>query len=253
VSGRVLVTRATDQAGPLALALLDRGLEPVLVPAIEVTPAPARTIAAAVRNLRQVDWVVVTSANAVVALGVAGVLAPSRRPSTRWAAVGDATAAALEREGIGVGFMPAVPTATALASELPILPGQRALVVHGDLAGEAVEQRLRARGAQVTSLVAYDTREAPASSRPLLRAAFAAGRPVAAILTSGSTGRGLLALGAAEGIDVLRLPTVCAGPLTADEARRAGFAVLAVAPAPDADTLAATAAAALAAEHLETR
>jgi uroporphyrinogen-III synthase len=97
----------------------------------------------------------------------------------------------------------------------------------------------------VDDVVAYRTREAPETSRVLLRTAAAG--PIAAVaFTSGSTVRGLLSLGRAESIDVLTIPAVCIGPETADEARAAGFQILAISPGPDSSSLAATTARALA-------
>jgi uroporphyrinogen-III synthase len=61
----------------------------------------------------------------------------------------------------------------------------------------------------------------------------------AAVFTSGSTVRGLVSLGRAESIDVRSVPAVCIGAETADEARAAGFRVLAVAESPDSAALAA--------------
>ena len=95
-------------------------------------------------------------------------------------------------------------------------------------------------------------RVAPASSRGLLRAAAADGPIVAAVFTSGSTVRGLLSLGQAESIDVRSIPAVCIGPGTADEARTAGFRILAVAPKRDATALAVATATALARQPEET-
>jgi uroporphyrinogen-III synthase len=67
--------------------------------------------------------------------------------------------------------------------------------------------------------------------------------PIAALtFTSGSTVRGLVALGRDATIEVTSMPCVCIGPETADEARGAGFKVLAVAEAPDAAALAVAAA-----------
>jgi uroporphyrinogen-III synthase len=72
------------------------------------------------------------------------------------------------------------------------------------------------------------------------------------VFTSGSTVRGLLSLGQAESIDVRSFPAVCIGPETADEARAAGFRILAVASAPDSATVAAATATALARQLEET-
>jgi uroporphyrinogen-III synthase len=73
------------------------------------------------------------------------------------------------------------------------------------------------------------------------------------VFTSGSSVRGLVALGRHESIDVLSIPSVCIGPETADEARAAGFRILAVSPAQDALTLAATTARALTLQPQEIR
>ena len=69
--------------------------------------------------------------------------------------------------------------------------------------------------------------------------ALADGPIAAAVFTSGSTMRGLLALGERESINVRSVPAVCIGPETADEVRAAGFRVIAVSPTPDAVALAA--------------
>jgi uroporphyrinogen-III synthase len=64
--------------------------------------------------------------------------------------------------------------------------------------------------------------------------------------------RGLLSLANAESIDIHSLPAVCIGPETADEARSAGFRILAVAQTPDATALAAATAAELTRQPKET-
>jgi uroporphyrinogen-III synthase len=112
------------------------------------------------------------------------------------------------------------------------------LAIRGDLADGELAASLRARGAQVDDLVAYRTREAPVSSRPLLRRAMAAGPIAALVFTSGSTVRGLAALARSEGYDLTAIPAVCIGPETADVARSAGFAVEAIAAEQDAAALA---------------
>jgi len=82
--------------------------------------------------------------------------------------------------------------------------------------------------------------------------AMAAGPIAAAVFTSGSTVRGLLALGQVDSIDVRSYQAACIGPETAAEARAAGFQVLAVSPTPDSDALAAATATALALQAQET-
>lgn len=243
---RVLVTRPVEQAGELVAALREAGLDPVTVPTIEVVLAGGE-LDRVVRRLATYRWVGLTSPN-----GARAILAAARRLETRlagpsWAAVGAATRRELEGAGLEVSFQPAESRAAALAAELPVLPGDRVLLVRGDLAERDLAEALRGRGAVVEDVVGYRTREAPKRSRALLRAA-AAGPIAAVVFTSGSTVRGLLALGQDEAIDVLAVPAVCIGPPTADAARRAGFAVLAVAPTPDVAAIAGTTARALAAD-----
>jgi uroporphyrinogen-III synthase len=220
-------------------ALAAAGLEPIAVPTIEVRlEPPGGPLDAAVRDLAAFGWVAVTSPN-----GAAAVLAANHRVGavlgqTRWAAVGSATAAVLERVGVAVDFLPDESTGRALADGLPIEPGDRVLLPRGDLAGEAVPAGLLARGAVVVDVVAYRTHEAPATSRGSLRAAFAPNPPDAVILTSGSTARGLLRLADDIGLDVRGIAAVCAGPETAREVRRLGFGVAAVSRSPDPAALA---------------
>jgi uroporphyrinogen-III synthase/uroporphyrinogen III methyltransferase/synthase len=140
-----------------------------------------------------------------------------------------------------------------LAAGLTLGPGDRVLVVRGDLADAELAVTLRARGAEVDDVVVYRTREAPVSSRPLLRRALAGGPIDAVVFTSGSTVRGLVALARAESLGIASIPAVCIGPETEAAARRAGFPVLAVSLTPEAAALATTTAAALAAQPKETR
>jgi uroporphyrinogen-III synthase len=250
---RVLVTRASAQAGSLEFALRKQGLEPIGVPAIavEIDP-PGGELDAVARVLHTFDWVVITSPN-----GARAILAAAERVFTSlgtpdWAAIGDSTAEILERDDVQVAFRPSRPAGRALADELPFAAGQEVVLLRGDLAGDELPERLRRRGAVVTDVVAYRTIEGPLSSGPPLREAFAEGRPDAVLLASGSAARGLVSLAEVEGLDVISLPAICIGPETAREAARLGFDVLATAPKPDSPFLAATTAAALA-QPMETR
>ena len=242
---RVLVTRAVEQASELVSLLRRAGVEPITVPAIAVElEPPGGDLDTATRGLPTYAWVVITSANGARAMLKAGrrVLAPLEAP--RFAAIGPMTRGILELEGIAVHYQPSEANAIAMAEGLPLELGDRVLVVRGDLANEQLIATLRARGADVDDVIAYRTVEAPMGSRALLRTA--AGGPIAGIVfTSGSTVRGLVALGRQESIEVHAFPTVCIGPETADEARASGFHVVAVSPTRDVAALAVTTATAL--------
>ncbi len=243
---RVLVTRAIDQAAGLVSALRNAGLDPVSVPAIAIDLEPPRgDLDRAAGLLHTYRWVVITSANGARAILKAAERIPTELGAPSWAAIGPVTRRVLEDEGIEVPLQLSQSSRMTIAVELPIVAGDRVLVVRGDLADEELALALRARGAEVDDVIAYRTREAPEASLGLLRTATAQGPIAAAVFTSGSTVRGLVSLGRAESIDVRSLPAVCIGSETADEARRAGFRIIAVSPTPDAATLAAATATAL--------
>jgi hydroxymethylbilane synthase len=250
---RVLVTRAVDQTAELMSALRTAGVDPIPVPAIAIEYEPPRgDLDAAAGLLHTYRWVVITSANGARAILKAAERVATELGAPSWAAIGPVTRRVLERDGIEVELQPNESSGIAMAVELPVVAGDRILIVRGDRADEELGVALRARGAEVDEVIAYRTREAPDSSRGLLRRAIEEGPIDAALLTSGSTVRGLVSLGQAESIDVRSFPAVCIGPETADEARRAGFRVLAVSPTPDSAALAAATASALARHPKET-
>jgi hydroxymethylbilane synthase len=250
---RVLVTRAAGQEDELVAALRRVGLDPIGVPTIAIEfEGSAAEVAAAVRLIDTYRWVVVTSANGARAILGAGNRSEAALGSACWAAIGPATRQVLEGAGIEVAFQPSSSSGMAMALELPVVTGDRVLVIRGDLADRGVLDELRARGADVDGVIAYRTREAPESSRELLRMAVAAGPIRAAVLTSGSTIRGLVSLGRAAAVDLSSIAAACIGPKTADEARAAGFSILAVSPTPDAAALAAATRTALVTQLQET-
>ncbi len=239
---RVIVTRAREQAGELAHELEDAGLEPVLVPTISVeVEAPGGELDRRAAQLDRYAWVVVTSANGARAI-LAAAHVPGSAEAPRWAAIGPATGRVLEGVGVEIAFQPRLSSSGALAAELPIRPGDRVLVVRGDLADAELATALRARGAEADEVVAYRTLEAPDDSRILLRRALTEGPIAAVVFTSGSTVRGLMTLAAVASVDVTSIPAVCIGPETADEARTAGFRLVVVSPSPDTAGLAAASA-----------
>jgi hydroxymethylbilane synthase len=253
-ASRVLVTRTAGQAGDLMSALRDAGLDPVPVPAIAIEFEPPRgELDTAAGLLHTYRWVVITSANGARAILKAAERLLTELGAPSWAAIGPVTRRVLEHEGIEVALQPSQASGIAMAVELPVVAGDRILVVRGDLADEDLAVSLRARGAEVDDVIAYRTREAPEASRSLLRSATADGPIAAVAFTSGSTVRGMVSLAKAESIDVRSFPAVCIGPETAEDARAAGFRILAVATTPDATALAAATATALARQSEETR
>lgn len=217
---RVLVTRAAEDAAPLANALAVAGFAPVVVPLLE-----RRWLPFAVADLAEAhpiaDWVVLTSATAaeVVAAG-----APTAWRSARWAAVGPATASRMRELGFAPVRVPDEATANLLTAALGDLHGRVVVYPRADLAPPSTAAGLRAAGATVFDVVAYENAAPHGHADRLLRAL-----PVAAttLLSSSAADRVADVVPAA---DHGRLGwIVVIGPSTAAAALARGLPVHAVA------------------------
>ena len=229
---RVVVTRAADQAGPLADALRQLGADPLLVPSIRSEPAPdARALRDAARSLGGARWVGMTSPSGVRYGWPAVAEAwPERPDGLGLAVVGPGTAEALRGLGVEPDFQPSKASGDAFAAELPLAPGDRVVLLRSDIARQAIADDLRQRGADVLDAVAYRTITAadPADIRRALDA-----RPDAVTFTSPSTVRGFLAgledRGRLDGVALVPI-----GPVTAEAVEAAGLSVATV---PDDSTV----------------
>lgn len=228
---RYVVTRPAEHAGMLSEALRAAGFEPVEVPAVTVEPpASWELLDRALRAIHEYDWLLLTSRSGVDALfGRAGPRF-AWPAGLRWAAIGSGTAGALRRRGITKVWIPSRFLGEAVAQEMPAARGERVLRVRAEQASETPSEGLRARGVEVTDVVAYHTKPAPPSSLEALRAALAGGVE-GVIFTSASTVRGFLALTEAAGAvpQVRALRLVAIGPVTAAALDECGLPPAAVA------------------------
>jgi len=224
---RVLVTRDESLDGPLSLALLRRGLQPVACSVLShvASPEPEALVRAA-RSLEDYQWLIVASQRAVAALMVARGGRPLP-PTLRTAAVGERTAGSLVAAGAAQPLTAASPGSAALIAALARAdrwPGRRVLVPRAAEGGREVVDALRQRGGSVDEVVAYATVPRP---RDEIVAAWEAARPDAAVVASPSAARALVRAIGAEPLH--RLARVVAiGPTTAMQLEALG--VLAVVP-----------------------
>ena len=155
----VLVTRPEHQAHHLCHLIEAEGGTAVRYPALVIRPRPDRAaVRAAVGPADRYDLAVFVSANAV---RFGAELLGGRR-DLPIAAIGQATAAALNAAGYRVSLMPeeGADSESLLAlPQLADLAGQRVLIVRGPGGRELLHEAMAARGAQVQYAEVY-TREA---------------------------------------------------------------------------------------------
>ena len=128
---RILITRAPHQASELADRLRALGATPILVPTIEIgPPASFAALDAALASLSSFDLIAFTSANAVEAFHQRAQHLDLASAPKRIAAVGPATARALQSIGLRADVLPPTFTAESLAETLlPEAPGRRILLL----------------------------------------------------------------------------------------------------------------------------
>ncbi len=204
LAGRhILVTRAPHQASELADRLRTLGAEPILLPTIEITPPTSfAALDSALTDLACFDLVCFTSANAVAAFADRARHLDITPTPRRIAAVGPATAHALEAIGLRADITPPVFTAESLGETLrPEAAGRSILLVIAEDAPPTLRNSLASAGADVTVAAAYANR-IPAASLTAACSLFSdpSAWPDAIAFTSASTARNLAALLAASGI-----------------------------------------------------
>jgi uroporphyrinogen-III synthase len=238
----VVVTRDEDADGPLSRALSARGLRVARWRTVRTAPPEdAGPLEAALAELASFDWLVFTSRRAVAAVAERVRPLPA---GLRIAAVGEASSAALEREGWPVDVLPEEQFAEGLVAALSaagVGPGTRVLFPASEIARDAVPEGLAALGARVTTVVAYRTL-ATAPDADAVRDALDDAAVDVVTFASPSAVENLAAGLPAALLGRLRREAraVAIGPTTAEAVRAAGWAGVAMADRPSLDGLAET-------------
>jgi uroporphyrinogen III methyltransferase/synthase len=230
---RVLITRAGEQSGEFARALLARGAQPVVVPTIAIVAVEDTSDAdRAIDDLASFAWLIFTSQNGVDAFfaRLAAKGADARAiGATKVAAIGERTAARLRTHGVIADLVPAEFISEEIAPEVIArsATGDRVLLYRAQEARDVLPQMLRDAGLIVTIVPAYCTVIPP-------DAQFAQKVSEADVLTftSASTVRGFVALlgEVVASQAASRKCVACIGPITANAAAQAGLNVDVVAP-----------------------
>ncbi len=231
---RVLVPRGGKWGDGVAATLRSYGAIPVIAPMINFATAddgPALVNALHELQDGQFDWLVITSATTVDVFMGHRVVIPS---TTKVAAVGETTAAALLLAGYPVHFVPEGDnSARGLVKEWPTseITG-RVLIPQSDIAEPNLVTGLGALGLDAQFVAAYRTVGVPVADT--VRADVASGRIGAILVSSGSVARQIAAQLAPLPVSTV---VACIGPRTAFDARAAGLAVNVIADERSTDSL----------------
>jgi uroporphyrinogen-III synthase len=229
---RILVTRASGQAHGLSLPLRELGAEVIEIPTIEIK-SPVNNFSAldeACLKIDHYDTLVLTSVNGAEILferynklglpvGDMGHLLV--------VAIGPATAAAIQSEGVSVSIVPEKYVAESVIEAMRphMFKSSRVLLVRAKVARDVLPDELRKMGANVEVIEAYETR-VPADAGARLKQLFAdpGSKPHLVTFTSSSTANNFLtSLGddAHNLLDNVRLASI--GPVTSGTLKDAGF------------------------------
>jgi uroporphyrinogen-III synthase len=192
---RILVGRARHQASSLSSSLRGLGASVIEIPFIEIRkPQSYQPLDEALKNIKSYDWLILTSVNGVEAMwDRVRRLRIARRTFKRLqiAAIGPATKAAIVKHGLKVKMVPEEYVAESVVKGLrDKVNGKRVLLIRAKVARDLIPEELRAAGADVDVVEAYET-VVPEKSRVGLRKLMknAARRPHIVTFTSSSTAK----------------------------------------------------------------
>ena len=192
---RVLVGRARHQAGGLSASLRSLGASVIEIPFIQIRkPQSYQSLDDSLKNIRSYDWLILTSANGVEAMWERiRKLRITRRTlkHLQIAAIGPATKKAIVKHGLKVKMVPEEYVAESVVKGLrDKVNGKRVVLIRAKVARDVIPEELRAAGAEVDVVEAYETvvpEKSAARLRTLMR--NASRRPHIVTFTSSSTAK----------------------------------------------------------------
>ncbi len=219
----IVVTRPRHQASRLQQLFEEQGAATLRQPAIEIGPPDSYApLDEAIAGLGDFEWIVFSSVNGVDhffrrlwdtgrdtrALG-----------HVRLAAIGPATAQALEARHVRPELVPARFRAEALAEGLVARGGRSFLLVRASRGRDALERSLKASGGAVTSVVAYRHSDVTTAD-PQLTDRLEAGEISWVTVTSSAIARSIVRL---WGDRLHRTQLASISPVTSATLRELGF------------------------------
>ena len=225
---RILVTRGASQAPKLSDGLRELGAIPIEVPVLEMVPPESYApLDNALKRLEQFDWLILTSTNTLQEVSLRcqrfGVNAASVE-HLNVAAVGRATAEAARHFGFRVNVVPDAQVAESLVASLQNqIAGKRVLLARATIARDVIPDALRAAGAIVDVVDAYQN-VIPEAAPQQLRHAYARGLDAATFTSSSSvTHLAHAAKAAALAFPLKDVRAISIGPITTQTLRALGW------------------------------
>jgi len=223
---RVVITRARTQASVLSARLRSLGAEVMEFPTIEIRPPDSYApLDSAIEVLPTYDWLVFTSVN-----GVEHFLKRLDLSSNDWrafdgkiCAIGPMTRKAVEALHLKVDVMPKAFVAESLLEAFaPFdMRGDRVLLPRAAVARDILPDELRARGATVDIIPAYQT-VMPEDAASRAKEVFQT-KPDWVLFTSSSTVKNFVTAAGPEALAGVNIASI--GPVTTDTAEVLGLEV----------------------------
>lgn len=158
---RILVTRPSGQSRETIDFFVSRGAAVVHIPFIHIIEASdgGAALDRAIANIRQYDWLIFTSQNAVRHFFSRSLAPAAEELTLKIAAVGEKTESLLKRLGMNSLVVADVAHAEGLAEKLSLydLSGKRILFPRAKDGNETLVELLTQRGADVHVVEAYRT------------------------------------------------------------------------------------------------
>lgn len=221
---KILVTRPAEKAGELSRRLRDKGAEVIELPSLMT-----KTITTTLPEKLDYTWIAFTSAAGVGSFF--DLLRRAKRDvreigAAKLAAIGNATATALEARGLAVDLIPEIFDGANLGRALASLAkGGKVLLPRAIEGSCELNEELRRAGIAFDEIAVYKT--------VYVRAKFCPASADLALFTSASAVRGLT-----ESCPEIKIGGVCCiGARTAEAAARAGFKNIRVAAGATLDDL----------------
>jgi uroporphyrinogen III methyltransferase/synthase len=227
---KILITRPEKQNLTLSTKLQNLGATTIELPTVTILP-PKSTgrLDKSILRILQYDWVIFTSVHGVQFFSQR--LKEFGEPSDKLrhikvAAIGPATAAALERLGKEPDYVPTQYLSEKIAVGLGDVSRKRILLPRADIASKKLPELLRQQGAEVEEIVAYRTVMPGDLSADRVESVLNQGIDVVAF-TSPSTVRNLAKIVGANELEVLLkgVKVACIGPVTAEATKKLGIHV----------------------------